>query len=204
LYFPPAESAGDHGVLAIGGDLSVSRLLQAYRMGVFPWFNEGEPIVWYCPNPRMVLFPEHLKISKSMRKLRRSSPYRITQNSAFDKVVLSCKTVDRKDQDDTWITTEMLMSYIQLHRAGYAKSFEVWKGEELVGGLYGVELDGVFCGESMFSLEDNTSKLAFIEMVEFYRDKGFKLIDCQVYNSHLASLGAEEISRDEFLSYLKK
>jgi leucyl/phenylalanyl-tRNA--protein transferase len=139
-----------------------------------------------------------------MKKLRRSSPYRITQNLAFDQVVLSCKTVARKDQEDTWITSEMLMSYIQLHRAGYAKSFEVWKGEKLVGGLYGVELDNVFCGESMFSLEPNTSKLAFIEMVEFYKSKGFNLIDCQVYNSHLASLGAEEISRNEFLTHLKK
>lgn len=203
IAFPPAHLAGEHGLLAIGGDLSVERLIFAYKKGVFPWFNEGEPIVWYTPNPRMVLFPEQLKISKSMRKFLKSNSYRISFNENFEQVILNCKTVTRKGQEDTWITDEMLLAYIRMHRAGYAKSFEVWNGQELIAGLYGVELDGVFCGESMFTKVSNCSKLAFIHMVEHYRDKGFKLIDCQVYNEHLSSLGAVEISRDEFLNYLK-
>jgi len=204
IVFPPVHLAGDHGLLAIGGDLSVERLTYAYERGIFPWFNEGEPIVWYSPNPRMVLFPEKLKVSKSMRKLMRTHSYRLSQNEAFDQVILNCKTIERKDQEDTWITDEMLISYIQLFRTGKAKSFEVWDQGQLVGGLYGIELNGVFCGESMFAKKSNTSKLAFISMVEYYKDRNFKLIDCQVYNDHLASLGAEEISRDEFLKILKE
>ena len=202
LVFPPVSQAGDQGLLAIGGDLSVERLILAYRNGIFPWYNQGEPIVWYSPSPRMVLFPEKLKISKSMRKFIRETDLVITHNQAFEQVMMNCKTIIRKDQEDTWITDEMLLSYIRLHRAGFAKSFEVWDKEELVGGLYGVELDGVFCGESMFAKKSNSSKLAFIKMVEYYQSKQFRIIDCQVYNDHLASLGAEEISRDEFLKYL--
>ncbi|MGB0836494.1 MAG: leucyl/phenylalanyl-tRNA--protein transferase [Flavobacteriaceae bacterium] len=202
LVFPPVSQAGDQGLLAIGGDLSVERLMLAYRNGIFPWYNQGEPIVWYSPSPRMVLFPEKLKISKSMRKFIRETDLVVTHNQAFDQVMMNCKTIIRKDQEDTWITDEMLLSYIRLHRAGFAKSFEVWDKEELVGGLYGVELDGVFCGESMFAKKSNSSKLAFIKMVEYYQSKQFRIIDCQVYNDHLASLGAEEISRDEFLKYL--
>lgn len=202
LVFPPVSQAGDQGLLAIGGDLSVERLMLAYRNGIFPWYNQGEPIVWYSPSPRMVLFPEKLKISKSMRKFIRETDLVITHNQAFEQVMMNCKTIIRKDQEDTWITDEMLLSYIRLHRAGFAKSFEVWDKEELVGGLYGVELDGVFCGESMFAKKSNSSKLAFIKMVEYYQSKQFRIIDCQVYNDHLASLGAEEISRDEFLKYL--
>jgi len=202
LVFPPVSQAGDQGLLAIGGDLSVDRLILAYKSGIFPWYNQGEPIVWYSPNPRMVLFPEKLRISKSMRKFIRETDLVLTHNQAFEQVMMNCKTITRKDQEDTWITDEMLLSYIRLHRAGFAKSFEVWDKEELVGGLYGVELDGVFCGESMFAKKSNSSKLAFIKMVEYYQSKQFRVIDCQVYNDHLASLGAEEISRDEFLKYL--
>ncbi|MGB0777080.1 MAG: leucyl/phenylalanyl-tRNA--protein transferase [Flavobacteriaceae bacterium] len=204
IVFPPVHLAGDHGLLAIGGDLSVARLTHAYERGIFPWFNEGEPIVWYSPNPRMVLFPDKLKVSKSMRKLLRTHSYKLTQNQAFDQVILNCKTIDRKDQEDTWITDEMVMSYVQLFRAGIAKSFEVWEKDQLVGGLYGIELNGVFCGESMFAKKSNTSKLAFINMVAHYKRKNFRLIDCQVYNDHLSSLGAEEIPRDEFLKILKE
>ena len=202
LVFPPVNQAGDQGLLAIGGDLSVERLMLAYRNGIFPWYNQGEPIVWYSPSPRMVLFPEKLRISKSMRKFIRETDLVVTRNQAFAQVMMNCKTIIRKDQEDTWITDEMLLSYIRLHRAGFAKSFEVWDEGELVGGLYGVELDGVFCGESMFAKKSNSSKLAFIKMVEYYQSKQFRIIDCQVYNDHLASLGAEEISRDEFLKYL--
>ncbi|MDA8595898.1 leucyl/phenylalanyl-tRNA--protein transferase [Flavobacteriaceae bacterium] len=204
IVFPPVHLAGDHGLLAIGGDLSVARLTHAYEMGIFPWFNEGEPIVWYSPNPRMVLFPDKLKISKSMRRLLRTHTYKLTQNQAFDQVIVNCKTIERKDQEDTWITDEMVMSYVQLFRSGIAKSFEVWENDQLVGGLYGIELNGVFCGESMFAKKSNTSKLAFMDMVAYYKRKNFRLIDCQVYNDHLSSLGAEEISRDEFLKILKE
>ncbi|MEZ4841842.1 MAG: leucyl/phenylalanyl-tRNA--protein transferase [Flavobacteriaceae bacterium] len=202
LWFPPVEYASEEGILAIGGDLSVERLLLAYRSGIFPWFNENEPIVWYSPDPRMVLFPEKLKVSKSMKQLIKSDKFTVTFNKDFAGVIANCKDIFRRGQGGTWITKEMQQAYINFHKQGYAKSVEVWQNDELVGGLYGIDLGSVFCGESMFSKVSNTSKLAFIMLVESLKEQHYKLIDCQVYTDHLASLGAEEIPRSEFLKYL--
>ena len=204
LSFPPVQFAGDNGLLAFGGDLSVARLLLAYKSGIFPWYNEGEPICWYSPNPRMILFPDELKISKSMKQVLRKNEFKVTFNQNFEDVIANCKTVIRKDQGGTWITDEMQKAYISLYKLGIAKSVEVWKNNELVGGLYGIDLGAVFCGESMFSKVSNTSKIAFINLVQKLKKEKYKLIDCQVYNSHLASLGAREIPRNEFLNYLPK
>lgn len=200
LIFPPHELATEEGVLALGGDLTPQRLILAYQNGIFPWFNEGEPIVWYSPQKRMVLFPDKLKVSKSMQQVLRKKDVVITQNKAFEDVIFNCKTAFRKEQDGTWITNDMQQAYINLHNIGVAKSIEVWYEKQLVGGLYGIDLqNGVFCGESMFSKKANMSKVAFIYLVQ---NCGYKLIDCQVYNNHLASLGASEIMRKEFLSFL--
>lgn len=204
IVFPPVHLADNNGLLAIGGDLSVERLKLAYTTGIFPWYNEGEPIIWYSPNPRMVLFPDKLKVSKSMKQIIRKNEFIITFNQNFAEVISNCKTVDRGDQFGTWITDEMQQAYIKLHQLGIAKSVEVWKNNELVGGLYGIDLGTVFCGESMFSKASNTSKLAFIYLVEKLKKENYSLIDCQIYNDHLASLGAEEITRTEFLKYLPK
>jgi leucyl/phenylalanyl-tRNA--protein transferase len=202
IEFPPVDQADDFGLLAIGGDLSPDRLIKAYESGIFPWYSEGEPIVWYSPNPRMVLFPEELKVSKTMRQFLRKTNLKVSRNKAFEQVIEQCKSIARKEQEGTWITDEMQAAYIELNNLGRAVSFEVWDNEELVGGLYGVEIRKVFCGESMFSKQDNASKLAFIKMVEFYQRRNFELIDCQVYNDHLASLGAREVSRIDFLKFL--
>lgn len=200
LVFPPLELATDDGVLALGGDLSVERLQLAYKNGIFPWFNEGEPIVWYAPWQRMVLFPDEIKVSKSMKQVLRKNNFTITENKVFKEVIYNCKSIDRQDQYGTWITDDMEQAYINLHKTGFAKSIEVWQDQKLVGGLYGIDLgNGVFCGESMFSKASNMSKLAFIHLAQ---NCNYKLIDCQVYNEHLASLGAREIDRSEFLKYL--
>ena len=203
IIFPPVHLANEDGILAIGGDLSTERLLLAYKNGIFPWFNQGEPIIWYSPNPRMVLFPKNLKISKSMQQIIRKNEFKITFNQNFSEVIRNCKTIFREGQGGTWITNEMQQAYLKLHNLGIAKSVEVWKGNELVGGLYGIDLGHIFCGESMFSKVSNTSKLAFIYLVQKLEKENFELIDCQVYNKHLDSLGASEISRNEFLTYLK-
>ncbi|MDB4242070.1 leucyl/phenylalanyl-tRNA--protein transferase [Polaribacter sp.] len=200
IAFPSYENATNNGVLALGGDLSEKRLIHAYKNGIFPWFSEGEPIVWYCPAERMVLYPEELKVSKSMRQILKKNTYFISENTAFEEVIFNCKSIERNDGLGTWITNEMEQAYLKLHNMGIAKSIEVWQGDELVGGLYGVEVGSVFCGESMFSKISNASKLAFIHLV---RKGGYKLIDCQVHNAHLESLGAREISRNQFLQLLK-
>ncbi len=200
LVFPDVSLATPEGVLAIGGDLSSERLILAYRNGIFPWYNQGEPIVWYAPPKRMVLFPEEIRISKSMRSIIKKNHFQITINKAFEAVIANCRTIVRKDQDDTWITDEMHQAYINLHHLGYAKSIEVWKNGELVGGLYGVAFGDVFCGESMFSKVSNASKLAFIHLASL----DYKLIDCQMYTDHLASLGAREIHRSDFSVLLSK
>ena len=200
IAFPSYENATNNGVLALGGDLSEKRLIHAYKNGIFPWFSEGEPIVWYCPAERMVLYPEELKVSKSMRQVLKKNTYLISENTAFEEVIFNCKNIERNDGLGTWITNEMEQAYLKLHNMGIAKSIEVWQGDELVGGLYGVEVGSVFCGESMFSKISNASKLAFIHLV---REGGYKLIDCQVHNAHLESLGAREISRNQFLQLLK-
>lgn len=204
LVFPAPEKATNEGLLAIGGDLSVKRLLLAYSSGIFPWYSKDEPILWWSPDPRMVLFPEDLKVSKSMKQLFKRNVYKVTFNTAFDEVIKNCATIVREGQDDTWITDEMIASYKELHQLGIAMSVEVWKGLELVGGLYGVNLQEkkVFCGESMFSKESNASKYGFITLVNYLQQENYKLIDCQVYTDHLSSLGAKEIAREAFLSYL--
>ncbi len=204
IVFPAVSEAETDGLLAVGGDLSTTRLLKAYRSGVFPWYNEGEPILWYSPDPRMVLFPQELKVSKSMRQLIRKDAFDVTFNADFKNVIQNCATVYRKEQEGTWITSAMQQAYMELHRKGHAISVEVWKDGVLVGGLYGVWLEDqkVFCGESMFSRMSNASKYGFIKLVAFLQQKGVRLIDCQVYTAHLASLGAAEIPRDEFMSYL--
>ncbi len=203
LEFPPVHTANADGLLAVGGDLSPERLKLAYENGIFPWFNDDSLILWWSPDPRMVLFPNKLKVSKSMRKVIRNKQFTLTQNTCFDMVMDYCANVDRKDQEGTWITPEMKSAYVALYEKGIAKSFEVWKNDLLVGGLYGVDLGHVFCGESMFSLEPNASKFAFIEMVRELAQKNYKLIDCQVHTDHLESLGAELISREQFLSILQ-
>lgn len=203
--FPPVSEADAYGVLAFGGDLSVNRLMSAYKRGIFPWYNEGEPITWYSPDPRMVLFPEDLKVSKSMRRVFRDGNFKVTFNTNFEEVIRNCKSIFRPgDFGETWITNEMEKSYIELHKTGKAKSVEVWLGDELVGGLYGIDLGTVFCGESMFSKVSNASKVALISLVKKLEEEGYQIIDCQVYNDHLASLGAVEIDRGAFLNYLPK
>jgi leucyl/phenylalanyl-tRNA--protein transferase len=201
IEFPPYELATEEGILALGGDLSPQRLMHAYQHGIFPWYSEGEPIVWHCPKERMVLFPDELRISKSLHQAIRKEEFAITENTAFEKVIHHCKHIERKDDFGTWITDEMEAAYIELHKQGHAKSIEVWKDDDLVGGLYGVQVGTVFCGESMFSKMSNASKIAFVYLV--WSGK-YKLIDCQVYNNHLASLGAREIDRKDFLELLKK
>ena len=203
LVFPPVEMTSAEGIIAFGGDLRPERLILAYQNGIFPWYNEGEPIIWYCPEDRMVLFPHELRISKSMRQLMRNNTFRITSNTAFEQVISQCQKSPRKDQLGTWITNDMKQAYLKLHELGFAKSIEVWQDDKLVGGLYGIDLGHIFCGESMFSKESNTSKLAFIHLVQQLEKEQYKLIDCQVYNEHLESLGAREISRSEFIGFLR-
>ena len=199
IWFPSPKLADEDGLLAIGGDLSAQRLLLAYRNGIFPWFSEGDPILWYAPQERFVLFPENLKVSSSMLKILRSGSFRITYDQAFTRVINACANSIRKDQKGTWITDTMKSAYIQLHNLGYAHSVEVWENDLLVGGLYGVQINHVFCGESMFSNVSNASKAALIALSQ---NKNFKLIDCQVYTSHLESMGADFICLEEYLVFL--
>ena len=202
LEFPPAEAANKDGLLAVGGDLSPDRLLLAYKSGIFPWFNDDTLILWWSPDPRMVLFPKKIKVSKSMRKLLRNNQFRLTNNTCFEEVLENCATAERKGQDGTWITPKMKTAYLELFKKGFAKSYEVWEGNNLVGGLYGVDLGNIFCGESMFSHADNASKFAFIKMAQELDEKNYRLIDCQMHTDHLESLGAELISRTAYLSFL--
>lgn len=203
LYFPPAEETSSEGIIAVGGDLSPERLLLAYKNGIFPWYNEDEPILWWCPEERMVLFFENLRITKSMRSILIKKEFKVTFNTAFKEVISNCQQAPRKDQDGTWISDEIVEAYCKLHELGYAKSIEVWKNNELVGGLYGIDLGDVFCGESMFSKVPNASKVAFIHLAKQLEMANYKLLDCQVHNNHLESLGCIEIDRDDFLMILK-
>ncbi|UFH36608.1 leucyl/phenylalanyl-tRNA--protein transferase [Flavobacterium acetivorans] len=203
LFFPSVSLAHSSGIIALGGDLSPERLQLAYKSGIFPWFEDGEPITWWSPNPRMVLFLDELIVSKSMRNILNRNVLKVTFNQNFRDVISNCQEVKREGQNGTWITNDMIEAYCKLHELGIAKSVEVWQDEELVGGLYGVDLGHVFCGESMFSLVSNASKVAFIALVEKLRTENYKLLDCQVYNSHLESLGCREIDREEFIEILK-
>jgi leucyl/phenylalanyl-tRNA--protein transferase len=202
LIFPPVTLADENGLLAFGGDLSPERLILAYRSGIFPWYNPREPIIWYSPDPRMVLYLNQLKVSKSLRKVLDKGDYQITYNQNFEQVISQCKNIERKDALGTWITDEMEQAYIKLHQLGIAKSVEVWQNKELVGGLYGIDLDTVFCGESMFSKVSNASKIAFYHLTQKLEKENYKIIDCQVYNPFLESLGAVEIPRAVFMELL--
>ncbi|MBF7092941.1 leucyl/phenylalanyl-tRNA--protein transferase [Flavobacterium sp. ALJ2] len=203
LFFPPVSEANYDGVLAIGGDLSTERLQLAYRSGIFPWFNEGEPIVWWSPNPRMILFLDELIVSKSMRNILNRNSFKVTFNQNFRDVISNCQKIKRDGQNGTWISNNMIEAYCKLHEMGFAKSVEVWENDVLVGGLYGVDLGHVFCGESMFSKVSNASKVAFIALVTQLKNENYKLLDCQVYNPHLESLGCREIEREEFMFILE-
>ncbi len=202
IEFPDVETANEDGLLAVGGDLSPERLLLAYKKGIFPWFNEDALILWWSPDPRMILYPKKLKISKSMRKVLKEKPFKLTKNTCFRQVIENCAKQVRKGQEGTWITPDMIDAYCTLHEKGFAKSYEVWQEDKLVGGLYGIDLGQFFCGESMFSLVSNASKYAFIHMVKEYEEKKYSFIDCQVYTKHLESLGAEEVSRKTFIKLL--
>jgi leucyl/phenylalanyl-tRNA--protein transferase len=203
LVFPPVSEANKDGFLAIGGDLSPERLLLAYKSGIFPWFEPGDPILWWSPNPRMVLFLDEVVVSKSMRNILNRNAFKVTFNQDFRGVISNCQKIKREGQHGTWITNEMIEAYCKLNELGIAKSVEVWQDNELVGGLYGVDLGTIFCGESMFSKVPNASKVAFIHWSRYLKANNYKLLDCQIYNPHLESLGCREIARAEFITILK-
>lgn len=200
IVFPDVSEATSEGLLAVGGDLSSERLIHAYSNGIFPWFEAEDSLLWWSPDPRFVLFPNDLKISKSMKQILRKNTFKVTVNKDFKAVIVECALAKREGQDGTWITDEMVKAYIKLHKLGYAKSIEVWQNNVLVGGLYGVDLGNkVFCGESMFAKVSNASKVGFITFVQ---NSNYNLIDCQIHTKHLESLGAKHISRTEFLKSL--
>lgn len=202
IWFPDPALADDDGLLAIGGDLRPKRLLLAYQHGIFPWFSDETPILWYSPHKRFVLFPEKIKISKTMRSIFRSGRFTVTFNQAFAEVIAACAAIKRNDQQGTWITAEMQEAYITLHQLGYAHSVEVWENGLLAGGLYGVEINRVFCGESMFSQTANTSKAALIWLCQ--HAAGYRMIDCQFHTQHLESMGGEYIDRGEYQRVLSE
>ena len=191
------------GLMAIGGDLKPERLWFAYQLGLFPWYNEGEEILWWCPDPRFVLLPNDIKISKSMRKILRDDVFQFTENQRFEDVMRSCKMAERKDQDGTWINEELIESFVKLHQFGKAKSFEVWQNQELVGGFYGIQVGNVFCGESMFAKVSNASKAGFIHFTTKYQNE-WELIDCQIHSQHLDILCAQMIPKIDYLKILKQ
>ena len=202
ISFPDPElTDSESGLLAVGGDLSPERLLFAYQLGLFPWYNEGEEILWWCPDPRFVLFPKDLKISKSMRKIMRDEVFTFTENTCFREVIEECKDTFRKDQDGTWLSEELVNSIVKLNKAGIAKSIEVWQNNILVGGFYGIQIGKIFCGESMFAKVSNASKAGFIHFIQSQKEN-LELIDCQIHSEHLESLGATMISKKDYLNRL--
>lgn len=203
IVFPPPDLAEDNGLLAVGGDLSEGRLLLAYSMGIFPWYSEGDPVLWWSPDPRLVLLPEELRISRSLRQTIGSGTFTVTFDSAFEEVIKTCASLHLQEDGDTWITNDMIEAYTCLHYSGYAHSVEAWSDGKLAGGLYGVSLGSAFFGESMFTEKSNSSKVAFATLIRQLIRWGFTLIDCQVATSHLKSFGAEEIPRNDFLMLLK-
>lgn len=204
--FPHPDNAltDPDGLLAIGGDLSPERIVMAYLNGIFPWYSPGQPILWWSPNPRAVLFPEKLHISKSLKKIIRKKTFTTTINQAFEQVIYACAQTPRKEQDGTWITDDMQQAYLYLHKLGIAHSAECWQNGQLVGGLYGIALGKVFFGESMFSRQSNASKVAFVHLLDELKKSNYALIDCQVTTDHLLSLGAEEIPRSQFLKLIEQ
>ncbi len=203
LTFPDPRLTSKEGILAVGGDLSVERLIIAYKIGLFPWFNPEDPILWWCPDPRFVIFPDEIKVSKSMRPYFNQKKFRVSFDTAFEEVIKGCQQTPRKGQSgDTWLTDEMMQSYLSLHELGICHSVEVWKGDQLVGGLYGISLGKCFFGESMFARERNASKMGFITLVKELEKRDFWLVDCQQGTDHLISMGARGIDRDMFLDYM--
>ena len=202
LYFPPVSQASPEGILAVGGDLSTDRLLLAYKNGIFPWFDDNDPILWWAPQKRMVVSPKTYKISKSLRNIINQKKFKVTFNKCFKAVILHCQNIKRKGQEGTWISDEIIVQYCKLHELGKAKSVEVWYNNELVGGLYGIDLGSVFCGESMFSIVSNASKIAFVSLINHLNENQYVLLDCQVHNHYLEQLGAFEIDRAEFMEVL--
>ena len=202
--FPDPRKANDEGLLAYGGDLSPDRLLSAYRQGIFPWYSPEDPILWWSPNPRLVLYPEKFYVRKSFRRVLRNAEFTVTFDHAFDEVIERCAKIPRSGQAGSWIVPEMIEAYKELHRRGYAHSVEVYKDDKLMGGLYGVAIGKVFCGESMFSLTKDASKVAFKALSDVLAAKGYDFIDCQMPTDHMMSLGAEVIERDDFLDQLEK
>ena len=203
LYFPPVATASNEGILAVGGDLEIERLILAYKSGIFPWFDNNDPILWWAPTKRMVVYPSQYVISKSNRNLLNQKKFEVTFNKCFKAVVLHCQNIKRKGQQGTWISDEIVNKYCQLHEIGIAKSVEVWQNNELVGGLYGIDLGTIFCGESMFSIVSNASKVAFISLINHLKNNNYALLDCQVHNHYLEQLGAFEIDRTIFMDVLK-
>lgn len=202
IWFPPVEESLPDGLLAIGGDLSIERLLLAYRSGIFPWYDDETPL-WWSPDPRFVLFPEKLKVSKSMKQLLKKGAFTFTTNQAFEEVIRNCQKAPRPGQEGTWINEDIITAYTELHLLGFAHSAEAWKYGELVGGLYGIRMGNMFFGESMFSKQSNASKYVFIKYIQQLQTEGVQLVDCQVYTEHLESLGAEMIPRSVFMDMLK-
>jgi leucyl/phenylalanyl-tRNA--protein transferase len=196
LLFPDPELAEEDGLLAVGGDLSTERLMLAYQNGIFPWYSDDDPILWFSPHERCVLYPAELKLSKSMKQVLRSGKFTITENQNFEEVINACSGIEREGQEGTWITDDMKVAYIELHKQGYAHSIEVWHQHKLIGGLYGIKVGKIFCGESMFSLVANASKAALIYLCQ---SRLYSLIDCQLHTNHLASMGARMISREEYM-----
>lgn len=204
ISFPdPTIYDPEDGLMAFGGDLKPERLWFAYQLGLFPWYNEGEEILWWCPDPRFVLYPSEIKVSKSMKKILRDDIFDFTENQCFEKVMRNCKTIEREGQDGTWINEDLLQSFVMLHKHGKAKSFEVWQNGELAGGFYGILVGNVFCGESMFSKVPNASKAALIHFTRLYQND-WEIIDCQIYSAHLESLGAKMIPKIDYLNILNK
>ncbi len=204
LIFPDPTTATDEGILAYGGDLSVNRVMQGYSKGIFPWFNEDDPILWWSPNPRFILKIDELHIPKSLKRTIKKEIFTIKFNTNFRFVIEECAKAKRPEQDGTWITSDMVEAYCDLHNAGHAHSFEAYFDGELVGGGYGVEIGNIFCGESMFSKKSDSSKVAFISLVQRLKNNGFKIIDSQIHTPYLESFGAKHISRDEYLQHVKE
>lgn len=204
LAFPDPHFAAEEGLLAVGGDLSQKRLLLAYSMGIFPWYSEDEPILWWSPDPRLVLFPDDLRVSRSLRRLIKKGVFSVTMDTAFDRVINECARIRRENDEGTWIVADMNQAYCRLHDAGFAHSVETWQDGHLVGGLYGISLGRSFFGESMYARASNASKIALVTLVEYLKELDFDMIDCQVTTEHLLSFGAEEIPRSLYLNKLEQ
>lgn len=204
IAFPPPHLAAKEGILAVGGDLSQKRLLLAYSMGIFPWYSEDEPIMWWSPDPRLVLFPDDFRVSRSLQKMMRKGIFKVTMDTAFDRVISECARIRRENDEGTWIIGDMNQAYCRLHDAGFAHSVETWQDGKLVGGLYGISLGRSFFGESMFARTSNASKVAFVALVEYLKALDFDMVDCQVTTEHLLNFGAKEIPRSLFLSELEQ